>query len=521
METLLEPKDISYAQHIQELQAVNAQHIQELQAVNAHVQELQALNTEYVKTIQSFEGQIAYLNEQLEWLKKRLFGSKNNQKAPQDEAKTEEVEGYLRKKRSSTGEDTIILPENLRIVEEVIDIPEEDKVCASTGLPLIKIGEQITQKLAYQPGSYYIRKIIRYKYAWPKGSIEEGIHMAELPESLLSRCEADDSFLADIMVKKYADHLPLYRQSEILSRVGIKISRQILAKWIVRTGQALKPLVNIMHKQILASGNIFIDETPIKMLDKGNGKAGRGYMWVLVGGKAANPCNRIYFFKNDRCHSNARDLLGNYQGSMHSDKYGAYEKLGDDEQIVWCPCWSHIRIKFAEAETGDPPFKEWIIGKINRLFDAERIAWTYSEEERLRIRQEEEVPIIDELIEAITRKSTEGALLPKSKFKIALEYFIGLIPFLKNYTKSPWARLDNNPAERTIRPLALGRKNWLFVGNEDSAESAGVILSLIQTCIAAKINPQEYLEDVMRRIMSHSAQRLEELLPFEWAACRA
>lgn len=136
------------------------------------------------------------------------------------------------------------------------------------------------------------------------------------------------------------------------------------------------------------------------------------------------------------------------------------------------------------------------------------------------IRQEKEVPIIDKLITAIKERLVQGKILPKSKFKEAIGYFMGLIPYLKNYTKHAWARLDNNVAERAIRPIAIGRKNWLFVGNEDSGEAAGVILSLIQTCRAAKINPRVYLEDVMRRLMSHSATKLVELLPDHWASAR-
>jgi len=147
----------------------------------------------------------------------------------------------------------------------------------------------------------------------------------------------------------------------------------------------------------------------------------------------------------------------------------------------------------------------------------ERVAWNRSEEERLRIRQEKEIPIIDELIAAVKNKLTHGKALPKSKLREALGYICSLIPHLKNYTQHPYARLDNNPAERAIRPLALGRKNWLFVGNETGGEAAAVLLSLVQSCRAIGVNPRLYLEDVMRRLMSHNAQKLYELLPDYWA----
>jgi transposase len=151
------------------------------------------------------------------------------------------------------------------------------------------------------------------------------------------------------------------------------------------------------------------------------------------------------------------------------------------------------------------------------MFMLERVAWARSEEERLKIRQEKEVPIIDELIEAVKKKLVEGKILPKSKFREALGYFCGLIPHLKNYTMHAWARLDNNVAERAVRPLAIGRKNWLFVGNEAGGEAAAVLLSLVQTCRAIGVNPRDYLEDVMRRLQSHPANKLDKLLPDQWA----
>jgi len=179
-----------------------------------------------------------------------------------------------------------------------------------------------------------------------------------------------------------------------------------------------------------------------------------------------------------------------------------------------------VRRKFFEAESGDPKFRKWVLRQIRYLFMFERVAWERSEEERLRIRREKKVPIINGLIKAVKEKLVEGKLLPKSKFRDALGYFCGLIPFLKNYTKDPWARLDNNVAERAVRPLAIGRKNWLFVGSPQGGESAATLLSLVQTCRALGGNPREYLEDILRRLMSHPFNKLEELLPDNWAKAK-
>lgn len=489
---------------------------------------------QHTQEVTTLKIEIAYLKEQLDWLKKQLFGHKaekfaDNQSdqqlyfegfdqiAPLEEKKS--VKGHERSSRKPTGQDKISFPADIPVERHVLDLPEEEKVCQETGEPLVKIGEEVTSKLAHKPGSYFIKQIIRPKYAYPKRE-EKGIAIADLPDTLLNRCQADESLLADILVKKYGDHLPLYRQAEIMAREKINISRQTLCQWTMRSSLALRPLYDLMVARILESDNIFYDETPVSMLAPGKGKTHKAYMWVLVGGASANPSYRIYDFSTNRCHENAAKMLKEYRGVLHSDKYGAYEVLANKKQLAWCPCWSHIRRKFIEAESGDPPFRNWVLRHIRYLFLLERVAWARSEEERLRIRKEKEGPIIQKLIDAVKDKLANGKVLPKSKFREALGYFSGLIPHLKNYINYPWARLDNNVAERAVRPIAIGRKNWLFVGNEDGGEAAGIALSLIQTCRAFSINPREYLEDVMRRINSHPFNRLDELLPDHWQRLR-
>lgn len=495
----------------------------------------QAELSKWKTTAENLSTEVTLLKEQLEWFKRQIFGKKAEKFVDTGNEEQLQFEGFdkiapvapekkvipahERTKRKATGKDAITLPADLPVERQVIDLPEEAKVCSETGEPLVKIGEEISSKLAHRPGSYFIKQFVRPKYANPNKS-EDGVKTAELPEGLLNRCQADESLLADILVKKFGDHLPLYRQSEIMSREGIYISRQTLCQWVLRAGVALKPLYTEMLTKILESGNVFYDETPLDMLAPGKGKTHQAYMWVLVGGKSANPPYRIYDFQTNRCHYHAEKMLKGYRGILHSDKYGAYESLANKKELVWCPCWVHIRRNFFEAEGGDPKFRKWILRKIRYLFLFEKIAWSRSEEERLRIRQEKEVPIIDELITAVKERLIHGKVLPKSKFKKALGYFCSLIPHLKNFTKYPFARMENNTAERAARPVAIGRKNWLFVGNEDGGEAAAILFSLIQTCRGLSVNPREYLEDVMRRLMSHNSQKLHELLPDEWKASR-
>ena len=484
------------------------------------------------------ENEVSFLNEKiktleekLNWFQRQIFGKRSekyihNENQPlfpgfelpvsqESKEPKKQVAAHERKTPSRNGKDKISWPSDLPVVTTFIDLPEEEKICKETGSSLVKIGEEKSSKLAQKPGSFYIKEVIRPKYGHPKKA-EEGIKIANLPESLLTRCLADDSLLADILVKKFGDHLPLYRISEIFGRQNIFISKQTLSEWVLRCGEAFLPLYNEIYKQIIASGNVFIDETPIEMLSPGKGKTHQAFMWVLCGGKESNPPYRFFSFRTSRKHLHASELLKDYTGILHSDKYGAYESLANSKQFTWCPCWVHIRRKFIEAEYGDPVLREWILLKIQSLFKLEEEAWFLSPEDRILKRRIEEIPIIDELIQVIKDKLINSNISFKSKFKEALGYFCSLIPYLKNYTTSPWARLDNNVAERAVRPLAIGRKNWLFVGNEEGGQAAAVCLSLIQTCRNLDINPRDYLENVMSRLMSHNSQKLYELLPDQW-----
>lgn len=486
---------------------------------------------QHLSTVKELQDQVTLLKEQVAWFQRQIFGQRSEKIISQNDSQllldielpdppkpVQKPVAAHERNSSSTKSKKITFPKDLPVETTIIDLNEEQKKCPETGQPLVKIGEDVTQKLAHRPGSYYIKEIVRPKYAMPKG-VEEKIITADLPDSVLPKCKADESLLADILVKKFSDHLPLYRQSEMRSREGIYISRQVLSQWVTKCGQALKPLFNELSSYVLRSKNIFIDEVPVDMLKPGKGKTHKAYMWVITGGKERDPFARIYNFRTNRRYGNASELIKNYSnGTVHSDKYGAYEQMACRKEFIWCPCWAHIRRMFYEGVGGDGRFTNLILRKIKYLFMFERVAWSRSEEERLRIRQEKEEPIIDELIKLVKDRLQKGSAVPKSAFKSALTYFMGLIPYLKNYTRHPYARLDNNVAERAVRPLALGRKNWLFLGSEEAGESAAVILSLIQTCKALKINPREYLEDVMRRIMSHNSQKLEELLPHNWSA---
>jgi len=272
------------------------------------------------------EEENVVLKEQLEWLKRQIFGKKSERIVSQvdkkqliipgiedlevqQEEEAQTVSGHKRHKPKQKDKESITLSPDLPIETVVLDLPEEEKVCEETGTPLVKIGEEISHKLAHKPGSYYIKEIIRPKYAYPQKP-EEGILVADLPDTILSRCRADDSFLAEIITRKFSDHLPLYRIAEGMSREGIGISRKLLSKWVIRCGMALKPLHETMIRKILESGNVFIDETPVKLQAKEKCKT--AYIWVMVGGASSDPPYRVYDFRENRRHNNALDMLKGY-----------------------------------------------------------------------------------------------------------------------------------------------------------------------------------------------------------------
>jgi len=486
--------------------------------------------------ITTLEGENFVLKEQLAWLKKQIFGSKSERivadlatqpllpevalpdQGLEAEPEKEEI-AYKRKKPSRKGSDTISFPDDLPVEQVVLDLPAEEKLCPETGLPLVRIGEEISRKLARRAEQFYIKEYVRPKYA-SKAAPDLGVKSVCLPDAVIPRCPADESLLAFVLTSKFADHLPLYRLEEILLRSKIKISRQTLSNWVLALGKGLYPLYDAMKARVLESGTVFADETPIDLLVRGKGRCQTAYMWIYVGGGGGDPPYRFFEFSLNRDHEHPLRTLKDYQGVLHSDKYGAYEKLATQKGIVWCPCFAHVRRKFVEAEGGDPALRIRILRKIRYLFMFERVAWKRKPEERLRIRQEKEKPILDELTKMVKDRLLAGGLLPKSNFAKALNYYLGLAAYLPNYLNNPDARIDNNVAERGIRPLTIGRKNWLFVGSEDGGKASATILSLVQTCRNLGINPQVYLEDVLRRIMGHPAKQINELLPDNWLAAR-
>lgn len=307
------------------------------------------------------------LQETVEALLRRIYG-KRSERLPAnsqqlllfedlepfaEEEEVESIPAHSRQKPKRNGQDALRFSKDLPIEEVVFDLPESEKVCKETGVALKRIGQETIHKLAYEPARWKILQMIYPKYAHPFQE-EYGVKTAPRPMSIIPRCRAHESLLAEIAVKKFADHLPLYRIHEIFFREGVYISKQQLSSWMLKLGEALEPLHKLMNQRVLDSKNLFIDETHIKMLEKGKGEAHTATMWVMVGGCSKDPPYRVYHFRKNRRHCHAEHLLEGYLGMMHSDKYGAYKQLSQKKGILWCPCWAHVRRKFFEAKNERP-----------------------------------------------------------------------------------------------------------------------------------------------------------------------
>lgn len=499
---------------------------------------LENLNTE-VESLRDeniyLRGEMGRLKDQVEWFRRQVFGQKSERLTDfpldlpdlpgldclEEEQETHEslnVPSHQRKKKSGNGKWTVEIPEDLPRVEEIIDVPEEDRTCPLTGKALTKIGEDRVEKLAFRPGEFYIKAIIRPKYANPNDS-RFGLLQENAPDSILAGSKFDESFMAHVAVEKFVYHMPLYRIEEKLHTREIRISRQTLSSLLKNLGEKLAPLYDLMKEKVFDQGCIFTDDTPVNLFQKG--KCIQSRMWVYIGGKPNAPPYHIYEFTDDRSYRHPLKFFENYEGLFHGDAFGAYEKLSKHDDITWAPCWAHARRKFEHAQSGDADFRIWTLHQMRKLFLYERVAWNCDADSRLEIRESREKPIVDELFAKFKEFIRSGEVRPSCKLTQAVNYTLSREEYFKNYLENPDARMDNNTAERAIRKLVIGRKNWLFIGSKDAGKSTATLLSLIQTCRALEINPQDFLEDVFRRMLDHPAKRLEEFLPDKWQQLRS
>jgi transposase len=410
-----------------------------------------------------------------------------------------------------------LIPEGLREERIEIDLPAEEKISLETGEPLVRIGEEVTRKLAVKPPEYYVKCFVRPRYADPAAP-QHGVAAAPAPDFAIPGGNFDESFIADVVVNKTAMHLPLYRQEERLHSLGIEISRQTLCRQYLAAAEVLRPLYLQMKALLIARGVIFTDDTPVALQVKGHGKTVTGRMWVYVAGGVGPPL-RVFEFTVDRCKKRPKEFLKGYKGYIHADAYKGYDDLFTQEGVFECGCWMHVRRKFREAVDAPKDLRESVLRAIRNIFRYDKFARrhpTGGDELVLAVRREKIAPLIDWLFARTARALLDGEVLPRSAFAAAIGYMHNLGGALRTFLGDARLRPDNGESERALRPLAIGRKNWLFAGSKGGGDATGILLSLVQTCRVMDIDPFVYIEDVLRRINGHPAHRLDELLPGNW-----
>ncbi len=398
------------------------------------------------------------------------------------------------------------LPSHLP-VEEIIIEPAED----TTGMKCI--GREVTDQLELVPAKLFIKRYIRPKYIKPEN--EDGLKhkgvIAELPTFPIEKGIAGPGLLAQIMIDKFVDHLPIYRQIERFKREGIKIPSSTINGWQEAVCNLLWPLYENLKHRVLSQGYLQADETPIPVLDKSKkGKTHQGYHWVYY-----SPLEKTVFFdyNKGRSREGPAKLLKNFTGYLQTDGYSVYDFFGAKKHITHLNCMAHARRGFEKAMDYDKTRAEYAMGMFQKLYDIERIAReeNFSPEQRHALRLDQALPILNELGKWIIE--TYKTVLPKSPMGKATAYCIPRWDKLMNYLKDGSLEIDNNFAENAIRPIALGRKNYLFAGSARGAERAAMFYSFFGTCKKNDVNPFEWLKKVLEIIPHHKVNKLHELLP--------
>lgn len=482
--------------------------------------------------------EMARLTSILKKLQRRHFGQKSEQLDPEQislgledietaigaaEADEEARDAKLKSSRASNrGVKRGKLPAHLPRVEQIIDV--EDKACPCCAKPLHVIGEDVSERLDVIPSQFRVLVTRRPKYACR--ACTDGVVQASAPPRLIESGLPTEALVAHLMVGKYADHLPLYRQHQILLRAGIEIDRPCLGDWVGRAIFALRPIAARMLEHLKRSDKLFCDETTAPVLDPGKGKTKRGYLWAIARDdrpwNGPEPPGVVYIYAPGRGGEHAMRALAGFKGVLQVDGYGGYNALADakrrDDPLTLAFCWAHWRREFFDhAKPGNAPIAEEMLKRIGALYEIEARIRGHDAQERCKMRQTESAPLVADLftwIEARLERLPQGSEL-SSVIRYGLKRRDGLTRFLDDGR----LEIDNNTVERAMRPIALNRKNALFAGSDEGGAAWGVIASLIETCKLNAVEPHAYLTDALTKIVQGwPVNRLDQLLPWAYVA---
>ncbi|MEM7504832.1 MAG: IS66 family transposase [Pseudomonadota bacterium] len=451
----------------------------------------------------------------------RLFNEAETDTEQAEPPASIEVHSYTRQR---TGRRP--LPESLPRVDVLHDVPEDERVCPHDGQALERIGEDTSEQLDIVPAKLQVLRHIRAKYACP--ACEQHVMSASMPAQPIPKSMASPGLLAHVAVSKYTDALPLYRQERIFERMGVSLARASLANWMVKTGELLQPVINLMREELLTQGVIHADETTVQVLNEpGKSPESTSYMWVQAG---CDPERPIVLFDYDPSRSGRvpMRLFGEYDGVLVTDGYEGYTAVCRANGIIQAGCWAHGRRRFDEvlkasglntrkAPKGKPPPKARRAAKALRwmktLFAIEHAIREHGPQARYEARQARSRPVIDELRQWLDE--TLPTVPPNSALGRALGYLDSQWPRLVRYLDDGRIEMTNNRAENAIRPFVLGRKNWLFSATTAGAKASANLYSVIETAKACDLEPYAYLRHLLTHLpRADCVEDIEALLPY-------